>query len=76
MKIFEPRPVFYISAITIAHQGHANIYYVHTNAGTSMYYSFDDLPRLAQNFIEKNARFASDETPYTTVISDGGVSCA
>ena len=41
-----------------------------------MYYSFDDLPRLAQLYIEQNARFASDETPYTTVISDGGVSSA
>lgn len=71
-----PRPVFYISAITIAHQGQANLYYVHTNAGTSLYYSFDDLPRLAQLYIEHNVCFASEETPFTIVISDGGVSCA
>lgn len=71
-----PRPAFYISAITIAHQGNANIYYVHTNAGTSMYYSFDELPRLAQLYVEKYAIYASDETPFTTVICDGGVSVA
>lgn len=76
MKKNNPRPVFYISAITIAHQGQSNLYYVHTNAGTSLYYSFEELPRLAQLYIENNACFASDETPFTTVISEGGVICA
>ena len=70
------RPVFYISAITIVHQGQSNIYYVHTNAGTSLYYSFDDLPQLAKQYIWNNNCYASTDTPYTTVICDGGVICA
>lgn len=70
------RPVFYIPAITIAHQGQLNIYYVHTNSGTSLYYYFDDLSQLAKEYISDNACYASAYTPYTTVISDGGVICA
>lgn len=71
-----PRPVFYISAITIAHQGQSNIYYVHTNAGTSVYYCFDDLPQLAKEYIWNNACCATSDSPYTTIICDGGVICA
>lgn len=66
------RDVFYIAAVTIVQAPCGCAYYVHTNAGTSMYLHYEDLPRLAQTFITKNLPYVDQSFPFVTVVSDGG----
>lgn len=48
------RDVFYIACIVcIATVSHSVVYYVVTNAGTSVFYLYDRLPNLAKDYISK-----------------------
>lgn len=67
------RDVFYIAAVTIVQAPCGCAYYVHTNAGTSMYMHYDELPRLAQIYITKNLVYAEQSFPFVTIVSNGGV---
>lgn len=66
------RDVFDIAAVTIVLAPCGCAYHVHTNACTSLYMHYDDLPRLVQIFITKNLPYADPSFPFVTVVSDGG----
>lgn len=47
------KPVFYIASVVIVAKGFkAPVYYVTTNAGTSSYCGFDNLPELVKDWID------------------------
>lgn len=67
------RDAFYIAAVTIVQCPAGCTYYVHTNAGTSMYYHFNDLPVIVQKYINENIADIDHSFPFVMVVSNGGV---
>ena len=63
--------VFYVSAITVIHAALCNVYYVHTNAGTSVYWGFDKLPKLAKSFLDRNVSNVIQVSASCSVVPDG-----
>lgn len=57
--------VFYITAILAVLSNRGVMYHVITNAGTSIFDNYDELPLLAKNFLDKHS---ADTVPISDTV--------
>lgn len=70
--MIKKRPPFYISAVTVIRTDSFMRYYIHTNAGTSQYNTYEALPDFVKQYLDTNMCYA-EQVSCVTIISNGGI---